>query len=105
MMKRWRVRILWLAVCVLVAVGGAYAWARRAAKLTQQREASYQAALRGYSEVLRPGMTRKNVEGYLRARRKPILRMCCMEGNSTRSNADDVLTKIGEEPAPWFCSE
>jgi hypothetical protein len=34
----------------------------------EKREVAYESALRSYSEALRPGMTRKEVEDYLRFR-------------------------------------
>ena len=79
-----------------------YAGAKRAARLAAQRDAFYQTTLRSYSEALRLGMTRKDVEAYLRGKSKPFQQMCCMERSA--KNAYDDLTKIGEESHPWFCS-
>ena len=101
MMQRSQVLILSLILAALVVGGGCYARASRAARLTVQRQASYQEALNSYSEALQPGMTRKDVEGYLRRKGTPFRQMCCME---TSMNAYDDLTKIGSERAPWYCS-
>jgi len=101
-MQRGRVLIRGLIVFALVASVVGYAWAKRAARFAAQRDAFYQTTLRSYAEALRLGMTRKDVEAYLRGKSKPFQRMCCME-RSAKSAYDD-LTKIGEESHPWFCS-
>lgn len=53
--------------------------------------------------MFKQGMTRKDVEASLRREGRPFHRMCCMEPR--RSSAYDSLTKIGEERAPWYCSQ
>jgi hypothetical protein len=60
----------------------------------QKREALYSSALSSYSKDLEPGMTRNNVENYLGAKTIPF----------EKSAATD-LVEIGQEAAPWFCSE
>jgi hypothetical protein len=70
----------------------------------QKREVAYQSALRSYSEHFRSGMTRKEVEDYLRARNIRFQQMCCVDHKLSKTVWDD-LTKIGQERAPWFCSE
>ena len=103
MMQRWRVLMRGFIVLALVASAVGYAWAKRAARLAaQKRDAFYQATLRSYSEALQLGMTRKDVEAYLRGKSKPFRQMCCM-GRSWK-NAWDDLTKVGEERHPWYCS-
>jgi hypothetical protein len=67
----------------------------------QKREAAYQARLQSYSEVLKPGMSRKEVEDYLNAKGITHMAMCCVEERS----ADADLVKIGKEKHPWYCSE
>jgi hypothetical protein len=47
-----------------------------------------------YSKDLGPGMPRKNVEAYLRAKAIPF-----------QKAAEVDLVKIGQEAAPWFCGE
>jgi hypothetical protein len=71
----------------------------------QEREVAYQTALRSYSGVLRPGMTRKEVEDYLRARNTLFRQMCCVDLKKFSKSAYDDLVKIGQEDAPWVCSE
>jgi hypothetical protein len=55
-----------LPLALLAVFGVRYAWKKRA---QLQREAGYQSTLRSYSEVLKPGMTRKEMEDYLRAKK------------------------------------
>jgi hypothetical protein len=72
-------------------------------KAQKRREVAYQASLRSYQQVLKPGMTRKEVEAYLHGKNISFSQMCCAGKNS--KNSLDDLAKIGEEKAPWFCSE
>lgn len=75
-------------------------------KLRQQRrEIAYQSALHSYSDVLKPGMTRKEVEDYLRTRNIGFRQMCCVEPTDFSKGVYDDLTKVGQEEAPWFCSQ
>lgn len=98
MIERWRVLTPHLILFALVATAVGCA----SAKLTERREASYQATLLSYSEALPLGMPRKDVEEYLRKKNRAFRQMCCME-RSAKSAYDD-LTKIGEESHPWYCS-
>jgi hypothetical protein len=91
-----------LILFAVIAAAASWLWATRAERLAQQREVFYQATLRSYSEALRSGLTRKDVESYLRANNKQFVQMCCMERSG--KNAYDDLTKIGEESHPWYCS-
>jgi hypothetical protein len=102
MMQRRRVLTVGFVVFVLVAVVVGYVSAKRAAARTSQRDAFYRASLQSYSEALPLGMTRKDVEAYLRAQGKPFRQLCCME--TLAKNALDDLTKIGVESHPWYCS-
>jgi hypothetical protein len=76
---------------------------RQAVSEASRRQAVYEARLQAIARVIRPGTTRREVEGQLRALSKPFVRMCSMR--SRQSQAFDVLTKIGAERAPWYCSE
>jgi hypothetical protein len=102
-MSRLRALILVLLVVVLGAGALRLIWVKRSAMQAQQRELAYQLALQSYSEALKPGITRKDVEDYLRGKNKAFSQSCCME--QARSNAWDDLTKIGEERSPWYCSK
>jgi hypothetical protein len=98
-MKRWLLPILGL---ILVAMSAFAVHHVRRRWEQQKREAAYQLALRSYSEALRPGMTRQDVEGYLSAKNVRFTQMCCV---AQHTGAFDDLTKIGQEDAPWYCSE
>ena len=78
-----------LTLIALIAAAGC-SWTKRAESLAAQCEASYQATLRSYSQALRLGSTRKDVESYLRSTNKSFRQMCCMEGSG--KNAWDDLT-------------
>ena len=72
----------------------------------QKKEAAYQSALSEYQRALRPGITRKEAEDYLRAKNANFTQMCCVEPNDlAKRHTWDDLVKIGEEEHPWFCSE
>ena len=102
MMQRSLVLVLGPLLFALVA-GDGCASANRTARLAEQRETFYQASLRSYSEVLRLGMTRKDVEAYLQGKGKAFKQMCCIERSP--KNAYDDLTKIGAENHPWYCDK
>jgi hypothetical protein len=87
-----------LIVALVIAVG-LFEHQRRKREAQKRREAGYELALHAYSQALRPGMSRKEVEDYLRAKSVPSLKMCCVGGR----NSD--LVKIGQEDATWFCRE
>jgi hypothetical protein len=89
-----------LTVAVFAATGAACI---HSAEQARRREAAYQAKLASFSEALKSGMTRKDVEGYLRKNGYEFRQMCCM--NRSGKNAWDDLTQIGKEPHPWYCSE
>ena len=65
----------------------------------QKREAGYQARLQSYSDILKPEMTRKNVEDYLRTKGVAFTRLCCIDERSAYAD----LVKIGTEKHPWYC--
>jgi hypothetical protein len=97
-----------LLISLLVAVGLLALGIRHGLKVQQKRkrEAAYQSALLSYMQVLKPGMTRKEVEDYLRARNVDFARNCCVVGIQPHpKHSLDDITKVGEESAPWFCSE
>jgi hypothetical protein len=62
--------------------------------------------LLSYTQALMPGMTRKEVEGYLQAKNVQFVQKPGVDPSEVggRSSWDDLL-KIGEEKAPWYCSE
>jgi hypothetical protein len=106
-MRKTIQRLLILVVAtIIVAAIGFEIQAKRKEQARKKREATYVLRLRSFTQDLTPGMTRKQVEDYLKSKNVEFRQMCCVEPEelATRSTWDD-LTKIGEEPAPWFCSE
>ena len=95
-MRRWRLPIIYLVLVVLAAVAIRHIWKKHEEK---KREIFYQSVLHSYSEDLKPGMTREQVENFLRAKKDQFQQVCCDRG----SYSD--LIKIGQEDAPWYCSE
>lgn len=96
----------WLApVVTLAAVISALAvWSTARAMARRNRAIAYQTTVRAYSQALRPGVTRKQVEDYLRSRSVHFAWMYTAFGGRRESQYAD-LVKIGEESAPWYCSE
>jgi hypothetical protein len=75
-----------------------------------EREARYQTVLAKYTHELEPGTSREQVERHLQTDGRRFRQMCCVANfrgqyvNLKGAGYDD-LVKIGEESAPWFCSE
>jgi hypothetical protein len=86
--------ILILVVAPLIFFGVRYEMKVRAETQAQaKRETAYQAALRSYSQILKPGMKRKAVEDYLRSNKTEFQRL----------TLDDDITKIGEDEPTLSC--
>jgi hypothetical protein len=73
----------------------------RAQSAKEKREAAYQAKLQSYTDVLKPGMTRKNVEDYLRGKGVAFGQLCCIDEKSAFAD----LVYIGKEKHPWYCEK
>jgi hypothetical protein len=88
----------WLAISILVLVVLIGAVAARRYRLKERegekREAEYDLARRKYAAALQPGITRKEVEDYLRRNNVVIF-----------YRSSDDLVKIGKEDPPWFCND
>jgi len=97
-MRRWLVPVVLLVILALTVVPFSCG-TREEEKL--QGEGGYQAALASYVRLLRPGMTRKEVEDYLEEKKVGFDRMGGVDGLGT----DADVIKVGEERPPWFCSE
>jgi hypothetical protein len=98
--KYWR-----LFLAAAIAILAVFAVHRLGeARAQTKREAAYEVILRSYAQVLKPGMTRKDVEDYLRERNVAFRHMCCVDFKSSKSVWDD-LVKIGQEKPPFVCSE
>ena len=99
-MKHWR-----LVAVVVVLIFGAFGInSVREKGKQQERDLAYGAVLRSYSEVVKPGMTRKEVEDYLRSKNLTFRQMCCVDYKTPKGVWDD-LTKIAQEDPPFFCNE
>jgi hypothetical protein len=61
------------------------------------------AAVLSYSQVLKPGMTRKEVEDYFRANKVQFSQECCVGGSNIHSLVD--LIKIGTQHIPVPCGD
>ena len=89
-----------VALAVVVSIGMHY-WFKKQAQ--NRREAAYQLQLLSYTQDLKTGMTRKEVEDYFRANKIEFRQMCCVADELYRRHSWDDLIKIGEEEVPWFC--
>src|SRR5262249_29974045 len=63
----------------------------------REREARYQAALVSYTNALKPGMKRQEVEDLLRARKVEFRQLCCVEQHQRNKHSWDDLAPIGQE--------
>ena len=61
------------------------------------------ASVLSYSQVLKPGTTRKDVEDHLRANKVEFFRGCCAKGSDGHSLDD--LVKIGTQHFPVPCGD
>jgi hypothetical protein len=68
----------------------------------RKRQTEYEGVVREYSATLKSGMSRSEVESYLRLRGSTFRQMCCIRAPR---NAYADLVKIGEENAPWYCNK
>jgi Na+-transporting NADH:ubiquinone oxidoreductase subunit NqrC len=68
-----------------------------------RRETAYQSQLLSYTQDLKTGMTRKEVENYFRANKIEFRQMCCVADELSMRHSWDDLIKIGEEDVPMFC--
>ena len=99
-MTRWRSIVLLLIFLALIVTAVWLAWSKHLRNAAYQREAGYQSTLHFYQAVLKPGMTRIEVEGFLQSKGVQLSRFCCSDEKSIQS----YIIKIGQEPAPWYCS-
>ena len=90
--------MLVLTLAALYGTTAGCAWKRQA---QQKREDAYQLALRSYSETLKPGMTRKEVEDYLHAKNISFGQLCCIDERGAYAD----LFKTGKESHPWYCEQ
>jgi hypothetical protein len=95
-MKYWRlISVVVVFSFVAIAINNV-----REKRSQQRRDVAYQTALRSYSEAIKLGMTRKDVEDSLHARNGAFQQMCCVDIRKPWGVLDD-LVKIGQEDPPW----
>lgn len=99
-MRRLLSKLGFIAAAAIIVY---FAWFLLEKHSQQQRAVLYENTLRSYSEKFRAGMRRKEVEDYLHAQNISFMQMCCVQDN--KKWILDDLTRIGHEPAPWYCSE
>ena len=97
----------WFALAttvVLLVAAGFVLYPRFAQRAEQKRQAEYQHITESYSDALRQGMSRAEVEAYIRSRKQTFTQMCCV---GAIRNAWADLIKIGEAKSPtlkWPCT-
>jgi hypothetical protein len=87
-MKRILLLVLVLLVVGLFAFGVRH---ERMKKARERREVAYQLALHSYAQVLEPGMTRKEVQDYLRANKVEFRQTCCVDMKEYKKGSLDDL--------------
>lgn len=102
-MKRWQVVTIFL-ICTVLACTCVWLFERREEvkeeqRAAAQRQRAYESILRSYSVGLTNGMTREQVEDYLRKRGVEFGEICCL----AQSDSYAEITKIGYERGPWYC--
>jgi hypothetical protein len=107
--RRFKVLVS-VAAMALIAFGLWLVQHLRGQRKAAEREAHYESVLAKYASVLKPGMRREQVEPRLQTDGRRFNQMCCVanfrgEHASFVGSSWDDLVKIGEESAPWFCSE
>jgi hypothetical protein len=104
---RWR--LMWFVLGAGLFVGSIAVYSHQRLdrrRLDRERAATYETALQTYRQALPLGTTRQDVEAYLQKMGRPVRRMCCMDSSrSADERVLDLLTKVGVEPAPFYCSE
>ena len=100
-MTRW---LLLIFTVIIVVTFAAAARSHVKSVAQEKRELTYRSDLQKYSNDLTPGLRRAEVESYLRARNAHFSWIYTAFGGRHESQYPDVV-KIGEEAAPWYCSE
>ncbi len=107
--KRLKVSTI-VAVAAAIAISLGFAQHVRNRHEAAERESGYHATLGQYTAELKPGMTREQVERYLKTNGKGFRQMCCVaifkgEHVSFDREGYDDLVKIAEESASFVCNE
>jgi hypothetical protein len=91
-MKRW----LLVLIALVIAVSALAVRSSVRATASRKREIGYQIELRTYSEALHPGMTRRELEDYLRSNNTNFTWVFAAYGGRRVGQYAD-LVKIGED--------
>jgi hypothetical protein len=86
---------------ILCVVATWFVVEHRIEQARKQRQQHYQAVVTAYSEALKPGLSRKDVERYLQSHHQKFRRMCCI---SVPRDAWADLIQVGTEKPPWYCN-
>jgi hypothetical protein len=70
------------------------------AKRHEEHQAQYQAVLAKYSQALKSGVTRKQVEDYLRVQNVKFGQQCCNDEHHVFA----TVVRVGQEDPPLGCS-
>ena len=97
--RRWWLLVLTAALLIVCVLGIKGVIDKRAER---KRQAEYDAVLKEYSGALKSGMSRREVESYLRLRGRSFRQICCVR---VQRNAYADLVRIGVEQAPWYCNK
>jgi hypothetical protein len=103
-MKRGQAVAVFVVCAVLAFTGGWYFEQHYEEEKDElavsQRQLIYESILHSYSSALTNGMTREQVEDYLRKRGVGFGKICCLAQGETSAD----ITKIGYERGPWYCN-
>lgn len=102
--------LLTFGVPALIVGGKWFAQQLREKHNAARREPGYQRVLVECKNTLKLGITRGEVEQHFHTHGTQFKQMCCVANYrgahvSFVGAGYDDLVKIGEESAPWFCSE
>jgi hypothetical protein len=97
--RRWWLLVMGAAFLIICVLGIKGVMDKRAER---KRQTEYEVVLKEYSDALKSGMSRREVESYLRLRGRSFQQMCCV---TVPRNAYADIVKIGEEKAPWYCNK
>lgn len=95
-MKR---RLLWGLGVIVAALCAMLVYSRVREMKKRERTERYEAERVKYAQALPPGLTRTQVEDYLRSHGVSFTQMCCME----RRGAFAEMVRLGEGDGPWYC--
>jgi hypothetical protein len=97
--RRWGLLVMAATLSIVCVLGIKGVIDKRAERKRQTR---YEAVLKEYSGALKSGISRREVESYLRLRDRSFRQMCCIR---VRRDAYADIVRIGEEKAPWYCNK